>query len=56
MLILSLLIFNTNDEGRLMSRKPEENIYDTLFDTTESKLLVSGSKPQIYKEFLECTR
>ena len=35
-----------------MSWKPKKSTHDTLFDETETKLLVSGSKPQIHEGFL----
>ena len=40
----------------LMSRKPEKNTHDTLFDGIETKLLVYDSKPQIDQGFLKSTK
>lgn len=37
----------------MMSRKLEKSTHDTFFDGTETKLLVSSSKPQIHERFLE---
>ena len=39
-----------------MSRKPEESIHDTLFDGTETKLLVFNGKSRIHEGFLEFIR
>ena len=40
----------------LISWKLEKKKYDTLFDETKIKLLISSSRPQIHEEFLESTR
>ena len=40
----------------LMSQKSEESTYNTLFDGTKIKLLLSNSKPQIHERILKYTR
>ena len=40
----------------LMSQKSEESTYNTLFDGTKTKLLLSNSKPQIHERILKYTR
>ena len=39
-----------------MLRKPKKSTQDTLFDKTETKLLISSSKPRIHEKFPKSTR
>ena len=40
----------------LMLRNPKESTNDALFDGTEIKLLVSGSKLRMHERFFESTK
>ena len=39
-----------------MSQNPIESTHDTLFNGTETKLLVSSNKSRIHEGFLESTK